>query len=38
MNQDLSVSRTRTTKIPIQMFLKRKKEKKGKKEKKPTQI
>ena len=35
MNQDLSVSRTRTTKIPTQMFLKRKKEKK---KKNPTQI
>ena len=28
MNQDLSVSRTRTTKIPTQIFLQRKKKKK----------
>ena len=33
MNQDLSISRTRTTKIPTKMFLKRKKKEKKKKEK-----
>ena len=36
MNQDLSASRTRTTKIPTQMFLKRKKEKKRKKKTNPN--